>query len=313
MKIGIDGIKIGNFQDEKALTGASVVICEKGAVAGVDVRGGAPGTRETDLLDPVNTVEKIHAVVLSGGSAFGLAASDGVMRFLEEKGVGFDTGFGKVPIVVQAVLFDLGLGDPKVRPDAAMGYEAARSAKADFEIGCCGAGTGASVGKLRGMDFAMKSGLGYSEYRTREGLIVGALVAVNAVGDVCKDGKIMAGALAEDRRSFADSSSLLLSGDEKEIFPGTNTTIGVVVTNAALTKAQAKKVAQTAHNGYARAIRPVHTGLDGDSVFVMATGEKKTSPDLVMHLAALQMEKAVQEAVIRAESAGGLPSFSDIK
>lgn len=313
MKIGVDGIKIGNCQDEKALTGVSVIICEKGAVAGVDVRGGAPGTRETDLLDPVNTVEKIHAAVLSGGSAFGLAASDGVMRFLEEKGVGFDTGFGKVPIVVQAVLFDLGLGDSKVRPDAAMGYEAARSAKADFEIGCRGAGTGASVGKLRGMAFAMKSGLGYSEYRTREGIVVGALVAVNAVGDVCKDGKIMAGALAEDRRSFADSSSLLLSRDEKEIFPGTNTTIGVVVTNADLTKAQAKKVAQTAHNGYARAIRPVHTGMDGDSIFVMATGEKKARPDLVMHLAALQMEKAVQEAVIRAESAGGLLSFSDIK
>lgn len=313
MKIGVDGIKIGNCQDEKALTGVSVIICEKGAVAGVDVRGGAPGTRETDLLDPVNTVEKIHAAVLSGGSAFGLAASDGVMRFLEEKGVGFDTGFGKVPIVVQAVLFDLGLGDSKVRPDAAMGYEAARSAKADFEIGCRGAGTGASVGKLRGMAFAMKSGLGYSEYRTREGIVVGALVAVNAVGDVCKDGKIMAGALAEDRRSFADSSSLLLSRDEKEIFPGTNTTIGVVVTNADLTKAQAKKVAQTAHNGYARAIRPVHTGMDGDSIFAMATGEKKARPDLVMHLAALQMEKAVQEAVICAESAGGLLSFSDIK
>lgn len=313
MRIGINGIRIGNSQNKKALTGVTVVLCEQGATAGVDVRGGAPGTRETDLLDPVNTVDKIHAVVLSGGSAFGLAASDGVMRFLEEKGVGFDTGVARVPIVVQAVIYDLYLGDPKIRPDAHMGYEAAEAASKEFEIGCCGAGMGASVGKIRGPEYAMKSGLGYAEYQREDGLVVGALVAVNAVGDVCRDGRILAGALRDDKEGFADTSALLLSQQKKQTFAGTNTTIGVVLTNAELTKAQAKKVAQVAHNGYARAIRPVHTGLDGDSIFTMATGEIKADPDVIMHLAALQMEKAIQEAVLRAVPLGGLKTASEMK
>lgn len=311
MKLSMKEFKIGSYTDERALTGLTVVLCEEGATAGVDVRGSAPGTRETDLLDPVNTVDKVHAVVLSGGSAFGLAGSTGVMRYLEERGIGFDTGVAKVPIVTQAVIFDLYLGDPKVRPDEHMGYKAARSASEDFEIGNFGAGTGASVGKIRGPQFAMKSGLGYSEFRGADGLVVAALVAVNAMGDVYRDGKIIAGALNDAKDGFADSSIWIRSSADANVPMGTNTTIGVILTNAVLTKAQAKKVAQTAHNGYARAIMPVHTSLDGDTIFAMASGKIQVPVDRVAHLAALEMEKAIHQAVCHAVSAGGLKATQD--
>lgn len=312
MKLSVDGVKIGNQTDRDALTGVTVVLCEEGAIAGVDVRGSAPGTRETDLLDPVNTVDKVHAVVLSGGSAFGLAASSGVMKYLEERGVGFDTGIAKVPIVTQAVIFDLYLGDPKVRPDEKMGYEAAKEASNEFEIGNCGAGTGASIGKIKGPQFAMKSGLGYSEFRGEGGLVVGALVAVNAMGDVYRDGRILAGTLNDTKDGFENSSQWICSAAETNIPIGTNTTIGVILTNAVLTKAQAKKVAQTAHNGYARAIMPVHTSLDGDTIFAVATGKVQTTVDTVSHIAALEMEKAIREAVLHATAAGGLKAQRDM-
>lgn len=311
MRVGIEGIKIGNVQDETALTGVTVILCEQGATAGVDVRGSAPGTRETDLLNPINTVDKVHAIVLSGGSAFGLAASAGVMRYLEEGGIGFDTGVAKVPIVTQAVIFDLYLGDASVRPDDRMGYEAARCASEEFQIGNCGGGMGATVGKIRGPKFAMKSGLGYSEYRSKEGLVVGALVAVNAMGDVLREGKIIAGALTDDRMNFANSSSVLISRSHPKLIAATNTTIGAILTNASLTKAEAKKVAQKAHNGYARAIMPVHTSLDGDTIFTAATGKTRAELDVVAHLAALEMEKAIHQAVLHAESVGGLKSCRD--
>lgn len=312
MKLSVDGVKIGNQTDRDALTGVTVVLCEEGAIAGVDVRGSAPGTRETDLLDPVNTVDKVHAVVLSGGSAFGLAASSGVMKYLEERGVGFDTGVAKVPIVTQAVIFDLYLGDPKVRPDEKMGYEAAKAASNEFEIGNCGAGTGASIGKIKGPQFAMKSGLGYSEFRGEGGLVVGALVAVNAMGDVYRDGRILAGTLNDTKDGFENSSQWICSAAETNIPIGINTTIGVILTNAVLTKAQAKKVAQTAHNGYARAIMPVHTSLDGDTIFAVATGKVQTTVDTVSHIAALEMEKAIREAVLHATAAGGLKAQRDM-
>ncbi|CBH21072.1 conserved protein of unknown function [Acetoanaerobium sticklandii] len=312
IKTTVKGIKIGNLQDEEALTGVTVILCENGATAGVDVRGSAPGTRETDLLDPVNTVDKVHAVVLSGGSAFGLAAATGVMKYLEEREIGFDVGVTKVPIVCQAVLFDLLLGDYKVRPDEVMGYKACENAGEDFEIGNYGAGTGASIGKINSMEFAMKSGLGYSEFVHESGLVVGALVAVNAFGDIIKDGKIIAGALNKDKASFANTSKLMTSSLLQRGFDNTNTTIGAIITNAKLSKAQCKKVSQVAHNGYARAISPIHTTLDGDTIFALATGEIETSIDVVANLASEVMQEAIYSAVKSSKSVLGLKSFNDL-
>lgn len=313
LKTDIKDIRIGNAQDEQALTGVTVILCEQGAVCGVDVRGGAPGTRETDLLDPVNTVDKVHAVVLSGGSAFGLATSTGVMRYLEERAIGFDTGVAKVPIVTQAVIFDLYLGNPGIRPTEAMGYQAAISASDEFAIGNAGGGMGATVGKCRGPAFAMKSGLGYHEHKGADGLIVGALVVVNAMGDIYRQGEIIAGALTQDKTAFLNTSKFLLSGETTGSLPGTNTTIGAVITNAKLTKAQAKKIAQTAHNGYARAIIPVHTSMDGDTIFALGTGEVEAPIDRVAHLGAVVMEKAIHTAVMESEALGGLSSHRDIR
>lgn len=310
--IGIKDVKIGNAQNLDGLTGVTVIICEKGAVAGVDIRGGAPGTRETDLLDPINTVDKVHAIVLSGGSAFGLEASCGVMKYLEEKGFGFDVGVAKVPIVCQAVLFDLYLGSHLTRPDKEMGYSASINANSDFQVGNIGAGTGASVGKIKGMDFAMKSGLGYYEYKDDTGLIVGAIVAVNAFGDVIKDGDIIAGALNDEKNGFANSSMLLSNFQEDRKFSNTNTTIGAVITNADLNKSQCKKVSQVAHNGYARAISPIHTSLDGDTIFTLSTGEVRCSVDKISHIASLAMEKAIHNAIYKSGSLGSLKSWGSL-
>ncbi len=300
----IRGIEVGHAQDDKALTGCTVILCRAGAVAGVDVRGGAPGTRETDLLDPVNLVENVHAVVLAGGSAFGLDAASGVMRYLEEQGIGFPTSEARVPIVPTAILYDLGIGRADVRPDAAMGYRAAAEASPNPpREGNVGAGTGASVGKVRGMAYATKSGIGTWSMESN-GLIVGALVAVNAIGDVVDPNS---GEKIVGLRSGTSLEWMKNNPARPEI--QSNTVIGVIGTNARLTKAGATKVAQMAHDGLARAIRPAHTMYDGDTIFTLATGEKEADLSLVGACAADVMAETIVRAVKLAESAGGLPNF----
>jgi L-aminopeptidase/D-esterase-like protein len=277
-------------------------------VGGVDVRGGAPGTRETDLLNPVNLVEKVHAVVLAGGSAFGLEAATGVMRYLEEQNIGFDTGAGKVPIVPAAILYDLDLGHAGVRPDAAMGYRAALSASSERPAeGNVGAGTGASIGKIRGMKYAMKSGIGTSSMDIH-GVVIGALVTVNAIGDVVdpKNGNRIAG--------LRSGSSLeWMKKDKPRSAVPSNTVIGVIATNAKLTKAGATKLAQMAHDGLAQTLRPAHTMFDGDTIFALATGEKEADVSLVGAFAAEVMAEAVVRAARMAASSGGLPGLFDAK
>lgn len=311
----IPGVKIGNAQDLEGATGCTVVICEQGAVAGVDVRGGAPGTRETDLLKPENYVDKIHAVTLAGGSAFGLDAAGGVMEYLEEKGIGFDVGVTKVPIVAGAVLFDLTCGDHRARPDKAMGKKACIAAeKKLFSEGSVGAGTGATVGKILGMQHAMKGGLG--TYCLQVGsLIVGAVVAVNCLGDVInpEDGKILAGTFQEDPFTFLESEECMIQqyNNTSNAFAG-NTTIGVIVTNGIMTKAQANKVASMAHNGYARTMRPAHTMFDGDTIFSLSTGSVAADINVVGLLAARTMEQAVIRAIRQASPLCGYKSYSDV-
>jgi L-aminopeptidase/D-esterase-like protein len=315
----VPGLKVGHHTLAERPTGCTVILAEEGATAGVDVRGGAPGTRETDLLDPSNTVQRVHAVVLSGGSAFGLDAASGVARFLEERGVGFDVGVAKVPIVPAAVLFDLAVGGrPGVRPTAESGYLAARAATAAAVIeGNVGAGAGATVGKIAGPARAMKSGLGTDSISLPDGLIVAALVAVNAVGDVLDPatGQLIAGVRTADGRGLADARKLLrMGGFEPLGRPGENTTIGVVATNATLAKAQARKVAQMAQDGFARAIVPAHTPLDGDTIFALATGALSGEVNVMTigALAAEVMAHAVVRAVRVATGLPGLPAARDL-
>ena len=309
------GVMLGNAQDLNAATGCTVIICPEGAVAGVDVRGGAPGTRETDLLKPENYIEKIHAVLLAGGSAYGLDAAAGVMQYLEKAGIGFDAGVARVPIVAGAVLFDLPCGDAGVRPDKAMGYAACiAAARGDFSTGSAGAGTGATVGKVFGMEYAMKGGLG--TYCVKMGnLILGAVVAVNCLGDVVnpENGSILAGARRKDTGEFLNSEQGLLRKAETAAnsFAG-NTTIGVVLTNAGLTKAQATKVASMAHDGFARTMRPSHTMLDGDTIFTLSTGTVRADISAVGALATDVMAKAVLCAVKDARSLAGYAGIRDI-
>lgn len=310
----IKGIKIGNAQDIIGGTGCTVILCENGASAGVDVRGGAPAARETELLKPVNLVEQIHAVVLSGGSAYGLDAASGVMAYLEERGVGFDTGAGVVPIVCGASLFDLAVGDSKCRPDKKMGYEACKNAETgQYSEGNAGAGTGAAVGKFMGIAHMMKSGLGIHAVSIGA-LQVAAVVAVNALGDVIDidTGRRIAGLLNEDNTELSNTEEAMYAqySEDKNLFSG-NTTIGCIVTNAKLSKTQANKIASIAHNGFARAIRPVHTMFDGDTIFVMATGEVEVMPDAVGALAAEVMARAINRAVRTAEPAFGLKAAGD--
>lgn len=313
----IEGIKLGHAQNEEGCTGCSVIICEKGATGGVDVRGGSPGTRETDLLDPSEMVEKINAVVLSGGSAFGLDASSGVMEYLEERNIGFDVKVTKVPIVCSAVLFDLAFGNPKIRPDKKMGYEACINSEnyKDDINGNIGAGYGATVGKILGETTAMKGGLG--TYALQVGsLQVGAIVAVNCLGDVVnpENLEIIAGALDKKNNTFLNSEEILLKNLEnpKDPFKG-NTTIGLIVTNGDFTKAQAKKIASMAHNGFGRTMRPAHTMFDGDTIFTMSTNKVPSDVSTVGMLAAKVMEKAILRAVKEASSLNGIPSFNDLK
>ncbi|MGC2872185.1 P1 family peptidase [Ihubacter sp. mB4P-1] len=310
----IKGFRIGSAENIEAATGVTVMLCEKGACAGVDVRGGGPATRETDLLKPENMVQEINAVVLSGGSAYGLEAACGVMDFLEEKGVGFDVGVGIVPIVCGASLFDLVVGDGKVRPDKAMGRKACENAFAGiFAEGNHGAGTGASVGKYRGPATMMKSGQGASAVQIGE-LQVGAVSAVNALGDIFAEGRQIAGMLSPDGTTMASTSEAIKEDIARQfdIFKG-NTTISCILTNGKLTKAQCTKLASIAHDGYARAIRPVHSTADGDTIFVMATGEVDVNFDALAVLATEQIEKAIVRGVETAEPAYGLKAARDFR
>lgn len=310
----VGGIQVGHATDPDGLTGCTVILCPEGAVVGVDVRGSAPGTRETDLCRPGHLVEKAHAVVLSGGSAYGLASATGVMQWLEERGIGLPVGVGVVPVVPAAVLFDLFLGDPSARPSAAMGYQAASAAApGPVTEGNVGAGTGASVGKLLGPHLATKSGIGTAAVQLAGGVVVGAIIAVNAVGDVYDPatGKILAGARSDDG-GFVNITRTLLGGGDTMAFGGTNTTIGCVATNATLTKEQINKVAQMAHNGLARTIDPVHTMYDGDTLFALSYGDQPGDVTAIGTAAALAVERAVLRAVITAHAAGGLPAHADL-
>lgn len=305
----VPGLKVGQFTRSERPTGCTVMLCEEGATAGVDVRGSAPGTRETDLLNPIDMVQKVNAIVLSGGSAYGLDTATGVMRYLEEKGAGFKIGnLGVVPIVPAAILMDLGVGNFKIRPDAECGYKACLAAGAGpVAEGCVGAGAGATIGKMFGPKYMMKSGLGTASARLGDtGIVVGALVAVNAVGDVVnpETGKIVAGARSEDGRGFRNSMQALMNGYRVAARPGANTTIGVVATNARFTKTEMTKMAQMAHDGYARAICPVHTMADGDTIFSMSTGTAETPADLsaIGAIGAVVMARAVVRAVMQATS-----------
>ena len=311
------GIFAAHATNAQAGTGCTVIVCPHGAVGGVDVRGGAPATRETDLLRPEETVEVLHAVVLSGGSAFGLAASCGVAEELERRGVGLDVGVARVPIVSGACLFDLACGDARVRPTAADGRDACAAAldggTAPLPRGNVGAGTGCTVGKLAGPDRAMKSGLGEDVERAGK-LLCGAVAAVNACGDVRdpETGEPAAGMRTEDGRALASSAEALLGGFAQMPLERTNTTISCVVTNARLTKAQATKVAQMAADAYAHAITPTHTTNDGDTVFVMATGEVDAPVDVVGALATRALERAIVDGARQAVSAYGYPAACDL-
>ncbi len=297
----VPGIEAGHFTDMRRPTGCSVVIAPEGAVGGVDVRGAAPGTRETDLLAPANTVEAVHAVLLSGGSAFGLDAASGVMRWLDERGIGLPVGPARVPIVPGAVLFDLMVGDAAIRPDAAAGYAACGAASAQPPAeGCVGAGAGAVVGKVFGMDFAMKGGIGTASVRVG-GVTVGALVACNALGDVVDPGtgRVIAGARTADGTGLRDTRRALLAGEAPTpLLAGTNTTIGVIATDATLTKVQATRLAQAGHDGLARAINPVHTASDGDTLFALATGRAAAHPGMLA--LSVMAAEAVSRATVRA-------------
>jgi L-aminopeptidase/D-esterase-like protein len=321
----VPGIRVGHASDLEGLTGCTVVLCEKGAVGGVDQRGGAPGTRETDLLRPMHLVQEVHAVLLAGGSAFGLAAADGVMRYLEERGVGFDARVARVPIVPAAILFDLDLGDPQARPDAAMGYAACQAASdGPVAEGNVGAGTGATLGKVLGMGRAMKSGLGSAAVPLGDGLVVGALVAVNPLGDVVdpQSGTILAGARKPDAEELADTLAVMktMLGMMTARFDspdgpgaGSNTVIGVVATNARLTKEEANKVAQMAQDGVARAVRPAHTMFDGDTLFALSTRGERADVNVIGAYAAEIVAAAAVRAAKATEGAGGLPAWRDLQ
>jgi len=323
----IEGVRVGHAHDDVALTGCTAILCEGGAVGGVDQRGGAPGTRETDALHPVHLVERVHGVMLAGGSAFGLDAASGAVRYLEERGVGFDVRVARVPIVPAAILFDLGLGRADVRPDAAMGYRACEAASDRRpDEGNAGAGMGATVGKVFGMGQAMKSGIGTASMEIGGGIRVGAIVAVNAFGDVIdpRNGAIVAGARSKQLGPlrlgapgyFADTLEVMrtLAGRTILGFASRgNTVIGVVATNARLNKEHATKLAQMGQNGVARTIRPAHTMLDGDTMFALALGEKEADVNIVGAFAAEVVAEAVLNAVRSAKPVAGLPAAEAAK
>jgi L-aminopeptidase/D-esterase-like protein len=313
----VTGIKVGHYTDIKAVTGCTAILCETGAIAGADVRGSAPGTRETDLLHPGNLVEKVQAVLLSGGSAFGLDAASGVMRYLEERGFGHETMVAKVPIVPAAILFDLNTGSSKIRPGAEEGYKACLAAT-DKKVpeGCVGAGTGATVGKILGIEQATKSGLGTASCKIGDDVIVAALVVVNAIGDVIdhKTGKILAGPRNEKNNGFR-STVELLTGSASSYTKSpltTNTTLGVVATNANLNKEQVNKLAQMAQDGIARAINPSHTMFDGDTIFALSLGDRTADLTTLGTAAAEVVADAIVKAVQKAETLAGIPAIRDM-
>ncbi|HEX2925790.1 MAG TPA: P1 family peptidase [Ruminiclostridium sp.] len=316
-RIGIeqfDGIYAGHAQDIAGGTGCTVVLCPEGGVAGVDVRGGSPGTRDTDALNPVNNRKVVHGILLSGGSSFGLDAAGGVMAYLEERGIGRDVGVGCVPNVCGAILFDLKCGDPKARPDKEMGYTACKNAFSEpFRSGNVGAGTGAVIGKVLGHEYAMKGGAGSAAFMVGD-LMVGAVTAVNCVGDVfdSKEGRIIAGVLAKDKKSLSSTEEIMLANykSQKDIF-SENTVIGCVVTNAALTKPQAAKLASIGQNGIARAIRPAHSVFDGDTIFTLSTGQVDANLDTIGILAVRAVEAAIIDAVVSSDSLHGYISYKD--
>lgn len=312
MEVG--GFKVGHAQNEAAATGCTVILCDKMSPAGVDVRGGGPASRESQILNPVAAAEGINGVLLSGGSAFGLDAAGGVQKYLEERNIGFDVGVTKVPLISQSCLFDLSVGSKDIRPDSAMAYEACENAGYDAPAeGNTGAGCGCSVGKFRGMDRAMKAGFGTFAVQAGH-LKVGAMVAVNALGDIYgTDGRQIAGLLNPEKTGLASTLTELF-GDvtaAENLFTG-NTTLGIIVTNAKFHKTQLTKIAGMTHNGYARAIRPVHTSADGDSIYALSTGDLPGDVSAVGAMAAYAMEHAIIRAVRTAKSAYGLMSCEDI-
>jgi L-aminopeptidase/D-esterase-like protein len=309
----IPGITVGHASDAHAATGCTVVVCRQGAVGGVDVRGAAPGTRETDALRPMTLVERVHAVLLTGGSAFGLAAADGVVRYLEEQGIGFDAAVAKVPIVPAAVIFDLMIGSATVRPTAEMGYAATRAAtRGPVEEGSVGAGCGATVGKLLGMRSAMKGGVGTWAVNLPGGVIVGALVVVNGFGDVLDEhtGQVLAGARDPATGRFLNTADALIRGQRAPAFTA-NSTLGVVATNAALTKEQANKLAQLGHDGLAWVISPVHTMIDGDTIFALSIGTAKADAMAVGAAAVQAVAESVKRAVRLATGLAGIAGLAD--
>ncbi|MEK6222949.1 MAG: P1 family peptidase [Chloroflexota bacterium] len=323
----VPGIKVGHAQDLDAITGCTVILAEDGVIAGVDQRGGGPATRETDALNPINLINQVHAVMLSGGSAFGLDASSGVMQYLKERKIGYNTGIAKIPIVPAASLFDLGIGDPNIYPDFEMGYQASKNASENNDIqGNVGAGTGATTGKLLGPRQATKSGIGTAILEIGGGVIVGALVAANPLGDIIhpETNTILAGTRSIQKgplkiggdKIFADSLELMKGLVGKTIMglaSRSNTVIGVVATNAKLTKPQATQMAQMAQNGVVRTVRPANTLLDGDTIFVMATGSKKADVNILGAFAAQLISNAILNAVMSAISIGGIPSLNDLQ
>ena len=319
----VPGINVGHASDFKALTGCTVILCEEGAIAAVDIRGTATGTREIDALGYLHLVKKIHAVLLTGGSAFGLDAAGGVMAYLEERGKGFDVVRTKVPIVPAAVIFDFGIGDFRVRPDQKMGYEACLRASKNVEEGSVGVGTGATVGKLFGIERAMKGGLGTSSIQGPKGLIVGALVVVNAFGDIYHPGsnRILAGARkSKGSCRFANSSKWIKRGVTHKQFgvpaaadaSAFNTTLGVIATNAAFSKKEVHQVAQIAHSGLAKVISPLHTTFDGDLIFAISLGKKKGDVNTVGLLGEMVLIDSVKRAVTKANGWGVIPAYRDM-
>ena len=313
----IQGVKIGQVENKEGGTGCTVVLCAEGMRAGLDVRGGGPASRETFLLDPLMAAQTIHAVVLAGGSAFGLGAANGVMEYLEEQDIGYDVGVTKVPLVVQSDIFDLTVGDPFARPDAAMGYEAAKQAMEapNYKDGCRGAGCAATVGKIAGMDTCVKTGIGSYALQIGE-LQVGAIVVLNALGDIFdwKTGEQIAGLLTEDRSGFRSTSDYMKSDLQVKDNKFTdNTTLSVIITNADFDKTRLCKIAGMAHDGYARSIHPVHTSADGDSIYAVSAGSVAADLDLVGTLAAEVVSEAIIRAVDSAQGAYGFPSASDVR
>ncbi len=311
----IEGIRVGHASDFEAYTGCTVILLDRGATCGIDIRGSAAGTRQVDSLAVDHVVEEIHAIVLSGGSSFGLDSASGVMRHLEERNIGFDVGVARVPIVPTADIFDLGFGDHRVRPTAQMGYEACGRAGQFVEEGSVGAGVGATVGKLFGVARAMKGGVGTSSVATPDGTVVAALVVVNAFGDIRDNltGKIIAGArCAEDSLAFADTVACLRLGQVRGQFSMENTTLAVVATNVQFNKKEMTKVAQMAQGGLVKTVTPVHTTFDGDLVFALSTGQVKGDINRIGVLSEFVVAEAIKRAVKKADGFGKLPAFKDV-